>query len=46
MNMCRDMREVPENQVLSVVEEALQAGAIKIQIKKQNNGEYTVSWKK
>ena len=38
------LTDIPEEQVPSVVEEALRDGVNKITITKQNDGKYTVSW--
>lgn len=36
--------DVPADQVPSVVKEALRADATRIEVTKQENGDYTVSW--
>ena len=38
------LNDIPQSEVPGVVEQALLAGAIKIKIEKQNDGNYTVMW--
>jgi hypothetical protein len=38
------LNDVPENQVPSVVEEALRDGATRVTITKQDDDNYAVSW--
>ena len=39
-----ELIDIPKNEVPSVVEEALRADASIINVTKQDNGKYTVSW--
>ena len=39
-----ELQDIPKSQVPSVVEEALRANASEVNITKQDNGKYTVSW--
>ncbi len=39
-----ELNDVPESEVPSVVEEALRDNATRVNITKQNDGKFTVTW--
>lgn len=39
-----ELTDIPRSEVPSVVEEALRKNANKVEVTKQDNGKYTVSW--